>query len=219
MDGNRVARTCRRKNSGTVRRTFKRCKIDQEREKAGLEGEVPGKERGGQYTLSCKLCNRKLLSIQAATSFRPFVLRFSLRSRSVGEWKCGLIDSPSWIAAKGFGGHSVNKASPGPVVVVIQRKWNFWTAPRERRGTSNAITWPLKLPPICLSFVSARLVPTRTIDTCLFVSSRCPPVFRLFVLKPGFFQVTLAFNYFREKLNQITFAREKKNLLWWKICF
>jgi len=176
LDGNRVART-RRRNSG-AERTSKRCKIDQERE--NVTHKDRGKGKGGQYTLSCKLCNRKLLSIQAATSFRPFVLRFSLRSRSVGggEWKCGLIDSPSWTAAKGFGGHSVNKASPGPVVVVIQRKWNFWTAPRERRGASNAITWPLKLPSICLSFVSSRLVPTRTIDTCLFVSSRCrcPPV-------------------------------------------
>lgn len=55
-------------------------------------------------------CNQKLLGIQVAASFRPSysVFRFG---RVEGEWKCGLIDSPSRTAGKGFGGHSANKVA------------------------------------------------------------------------------------------------------------
>lgn len=66
--------------------------------------------RGTVDVLQAANCNRKLLGIQVTTSFRPSysVFRFG---RVEAEWKCGLIDSPSRTAAKGFGGHSVNKVA------------------------------------------------------------------------------------------------------------
>lgn len=86
------------------------------RKRKSKRKELKGKEKrdnremGRSMYFKPQSVTKNCLVFKSRSLFAPPYTVFCF-GRVEAEWKCGLIDSPSRAAAKGFGGHSANKVA------------------------------------------------------------------------------------------------------------